>query len=123
LVHYLSYIPALAPGEYLEYLDYRGLAVTEALYIPLGISASSILGALYGRLLARRTPWFGVAIAAALGCAIMGTAFFLAYRTLLQWFDLLQPGEPWVSWPAAARPLLAFGFALLAWTGIWFGAV
>ncbi len=123
LVHYLSYMPALAPGEYLEYLGYRGLAVTEALYIPLGIGASSILGVLYRRLLARRTSWIGVAITAVFGCALMGTVFFLAYRTLLQWFDLLQPGEAWVSWPGAARALLAFTFALLAWTGIWFGVV
>jgi hypothetical protein len=53
LVHYLSYMPALAPGEYLEYLGHRGLLATEMLYIPLGIATSTVLGVVYGRLFAR----------------------------------------------------------------------
>lgn len=123
LVHYLSYVPALAPGEYLEYLGYLGLAATELLYVPLGIAASAVLGAVYGRCLARRTPWFAVALVAVLGCGVLGTGFFLAYRVLLQWFDLLAPGEAFLSWPAAARSVLAFTFALIAWSGVWFGVV
>lgn len=123
LVHYLAYVPALAPGEYLEYLGYPGLLATEMLYIPPGIAASSVLGVLYGRLLARRTPWVAVALAAVLGCVVLGTGFFVAYRALLQFFDLLAAGEPLVRWPAAARSVLAFTFALLAWTGVWFGVV
>jgi two-component system, LytTR family, sensor kinase len=123
LVHYLSYLPALAPGEYLEYLGYLGLLAAEMFYIPLGIAASSVLGVVYGRLLARRTPWLAVGLAAILGCAVLGTGFFLGYRALLLWFDLLAPGEPFIRWPAAARSLLGFTFALLAWSGIWFGVV
>lgn len=123
LVHYLSYVPALAPGEYLEHLGYLGLAATELLYVPLGIAASTVLGAVYGRCLARRTPWLGVALVAVFGCGVLGTGFFLAYRVLLQWFDLLAPGEAFLSWPAAARSVLAFTFALIAWSGVWFGVV
>jgi len=123
LVHYLSYLPALAPGEYLEYLGYLGLLATEMLYIPPGIAASTLLGVVYGRLLARRTPWFAVALVAVLGCAVLGTGFFFVYRALLLWFDLLAPAEPFLRWPAAARSLLGFTFALLAWTGVWFGVV
>ncbi len=123
LVHYLSYLPALAPGEYLAYLGYLGLLATEMLYIPPGIAASTVLGAVYGRLLARRTPWFVVALVAVFGCAVLGAGFFLVYRALLLWFDLLAPGEPFLRWPAAARSLLGFTFALLAWTGVWFGVV
>lgn len=123
LVHYLSYLPALAPGEYLAYLGYRGLLATELLYIPPGIAASTVLGVVYGRLLARRTPWVAVALAAVFACAVSGTGFFLAYRALLLWFDLLAPGEPFLRWPAAARSVLGFTFALLAWTGVWFGVV
>lgn len=123
LVHYLSYLPALAPGEYLEYLGYLGLIATEMLYIPLGIAASTLLGVVYRRLLARRTPWFAVALMAVFGCAVLGTGFFLAYRALLLWFDLLAPGEPFLPWPTAARSVLGFTFALLAWTGVWFGVV
>ena len=123
LVHYFAYMPVLAPGEYLEYLGYLGLAATEVLYVPLGIAASTVLGVVYGRLLARRTPWFAVALVAVFGCVALGTAFFLAYRVLLQWFDLLAPGEPFLSWPAAARSVLAFTFALIAWSGVWFGVI
>lgn len=123
LVHYLSYLPALAPGEYLEYLGYDGLVVTEMLYIPLGIAASSALGLLYRRLLARRTRWLAVALAAVLGCIVLGIGFYLGYRVCLLWFGLLQPGEPFVQLPGAARPVLAFVFALVAWSGVWFGVV
>ena len=123
LIHYLSYLPALAPGEYLEYLGYRGLLATELLYIPPGIAASTTLGLVYGRLLARRTSWPALVVVSVLACALMGTGFFFAYRALLLWFELLAPGEPFVSWPAAARSLLGFSFALLAWTGVWFGVV
>jgi two-component system LytT family sensor kinase len=123
LVHYFSYIPALAPGEYLEYLGYRGLLATELLYIPPGIVASSALGVVYGRLLARRVPWVAVALAAVAGCALAGVGFFLVYRVLLLWFGLLAPGEAFVRWPTAARSILAFTFALVAWTGAWFGVV
>src|SRR5690606_16496585 len=49
--------------------------------------------------------------------------FFLVYRGLLQGFGLLSPGEPFVSWPAAARSVLGFTFALVAWSGVWFGVV
>lgn len=123
MVHYLSYLPALAPGEYLEYLGYGGLLATELLYIPPGIAASTLLGTIYGRLLARRTPWPAVALVAVIGCFVLGMGFFLAYRVLLQTFDLLSPGEPFMSWPAAARPVLGFTFALVAWSGVWFGVV
>ncbi|WP_394829793.1 sensor histidine kinase [Pendulispora albinea] len=123
LVHYLSYMPALAPGEYLEYLGYSGLVATEVLYIPLGIAASTVLGLLYGRLLARQTPWFAIALGAVFGCAVLGMGFFLGYRVLLLWFDLLAPGEAFLRWPTAARSVLAFTFALLAWSGAWFGVV
>jgi two-component system, LytTR family, sensor kinase len=123
LVHYLSYLPALAPGEYLEYLGYLGLLATEMLYIPPGIAASTVLGAVYSRLVAGRTPWFAVVLVAVFGCAVLGTGFFLVYRALLLWFDLLAPGEPFLRWPAAARSLLGFTFALLTWTGVWFGVV
>jgi signal transduction histidine kinase len=123
LVHYLSYLPALTPGGYLEYLGYGGLAATELLYVPLGIAASSLLGAIYGRLLARRTSWLTIILVVVLGCALLGLAFFIGYRILLQAFGLLSPGEPFVSWPAAARSMLAFTFALLAWSGAWFGVV
>lgn len=123
LVHYFSYIPALAPGEYLEYLGYRGLLATELLYVPPGIAASTVLDVVYRRLLTRRTPWSTVALVVVFGCALLGMGFFLAYRGLLQWFELLAPGEPFLRWPAAARPVLAFTFALLAWSGVWFGVV
>jgi two-component system LytT family sensor kinase len=123
LVHYLAYMPALAPGEYLAYLGHRGLLATELLYVPLGIGASMVLGAIYGRILARRTSWFAVALVAVMACVVLGTCFFLAYRVLLQWFDLLQPGEPFLRWPAAARSVLGFTFALFAWSGVWFGVV
>jgi signal transduction histidine kinase len=123
LVHYLSYMPALAPGKYLEYLGYFGLLATEVLYIPLGIAASTALGLIYGRLLGRRTPWFAIVLAAVFGCAVLGTGFFLGYRALLLWFDLLAPGEPFLPWPTAARSVLGFIFALLAWSGAWFGVV
>ena len=123
VVHYLSYLPALAPGEYLEYLGYRGLLATEALYIPLGIAASSMLGLVYRRLLARRRSWIATALVALLGCAVAGTGFFLAYRALLLWFGFLAPGEPFLSWPASAGSLLGFIFALAAWTGVWFSVV
>lgn len=123
LVHYLAYLPALAPGQYLEYLGYQGLLLTELLYIPLGIAASSVLGLLYGRLLARRTPWFAVVLVAVLGCAVLGAGFFFAYRGLLLWFGFMAPGELFLPWPGAARSLLGFVFALLAWTGVWFGVV
>ena len=123
LVHYLGYLPALAPGEYLEHLGYLGLLATELLYIPPGIAASTVLGAIYGRLLARRTPWFAVALAAVFGCAVLGTGFLLVYRALLLWFDLVAPGEPFLRWQTAAQSVLAFTFALLAWTGVWFGVV
>jgi hypothetical protein len=123
VVHYLSYLPALSPGEYLEYLGYFGLLATEVLYIPLGIAASTVLGMVYGRLLARRTPWLATALVALLGCAASGTGFFLAYRALLLWFGLLAPGEPFLPWPTSARSVLGFIFALLAWTGVWFGVV
>lgn len=123
LVHYLSYVPALAPGEYLEYLGYRGLLATELLYIPPGIAASTALGMIYGRLLARRTPWFAVGLTAVLGCAVLGMGFFLGYRLLLQTFGLFSPGEPFMSWPASVRSVLAFTFALVAWSGVWFGVV
>lgn len=43
VVHYLSYLPALSPGEYLEYLGNFGLLATEVLYIPSGIAASTVL--------------------------------------------------------------------------------
>lgn len=122
-MHYLAYLPALAPGEYLEYLGYAGLIATEALYIPLGIAASTVLGLAYGRLLERRTPWLATAFVALLGCAAAGTAFFLAYRALLLWLGLLAPDEPLFSWPAAARAVLAFSFALMAWSGAWFSVV
>src|SRR5690606_12178102 len=49
--------------------------------------------------------------------------FFLVYRGLLQGFGLLSPGEPFVSWPAAARSVLGFTFALIAWSGVWFGVI
>jgi hypothetical protein len=123
LVHYLSYIPALAPGEYLEYLGYRGLLATELLYVPPGIAASTALGEVYRRLQTRRTPWLTLALVVVFGCVLMGVGFFLAYRGLLLWFDLLAPGESFLRWPAAARPVLAFTFALLAWSGVWFGVV
>jgi two-component system, LytTR family, sensor kinase len=123
LVHYLSYMPALAPGEYLEYLGYGGLLATELLYIPPGIAASTLLGVVYGRLLGRRTRWSVVALVAVCGCVALGIAFFLMYRALLQGFDLLAPGEAFLSWPAAARSVLAFTFALIAWSGVWFGVV
>jgi two-component system LytT family sensor kinase len=123
LVHYLSYLPALAPGEYLEYLGHFGLAATEILYIPLGIATSSVLGVVYGRLLKRGTPWITIGLVAVVGCAVLGAGFFLGYRALLLWFDLLAPGEPFLRWPTAARSLLGFIFALLAWTGVWFGVV
>ena len=123
VVHYLSYLPALAPGEYLEYLGHLGLLATELLYIPLGIAASAVLGVVYDRLLARRTSWFAIVVVAAVGCAVLGVGFFLAYRAFLLWFDLLAPGEPFLQLPAAARALLAFTFALLAWSGVWFGVV
>jgi signal transduction histidine kinase len=123
LVHYLAYMPALAPGEYLEYLGYRGLLATELLYVPVGVAASAALGAVYRRLLARRTPWPAAALAALAGCAAMGAAFFLAWRALLLWFGLLAPGEPLLRWPDAARSVLGFTFALVAWTGVWFGVV
>jgi two-component system, LytTR family, sensor kinase len=123
LVHYLSYMPALAPGEYLEYLGYGGLLATELLYIPPGIAASTVLGAVYGRLLARRTRWSVVALVAVCGCVVLGMGFFLVYRALVQGFELLAPGEAFLSWPAAARSVLGFTFALIAWSGIWFGVV
>lgn len=123
LVHYLAYMPALAPGEYLAYLGHGGLLATEMLYVPLGIAASSVLGTIYRRLVARRATWEIVAPVAVLGCVVMGTAFFGAYRGLLFVFDLLAPGEPLVGWPAAARSVLGFTFALLAWSGGWFAVV
>ena len=123
MVHYFSYLPALAPGEYLEYLGYRGLLATELLYIPPGIAASTLLGVIYGRLLARRWPWPAVAVVAVIGCFVLGMGFFLAYRVLVQAFGLLSPGEPLLSWPMAARQVLAFTFALVAWSGVWFGVV
>lgn len=123
MLHYLSYMPVLAPGEYLEYLGYLGLLATESLYVPIGITASTILGMVYGRLLARRMPWVAVAVVSVLGCVVLGVCFFLLYRTLLHWFDLLAPGEPFLRWPAAARSVLGFTFALLAWSGVWFGVV
>lgn len=123
LVHYLSYLPALAPGEYLEHLGYLGLLATEMLYIPPGIAASTALGVVYGRLLARRPPWFAVALVAIFGCAVMGTGFFLVYRALVLWFELVPAGESFLVWPSAARSVLAFTFALMAWTGVWFGMV
>jgi signal transduction histidine kinase len=123
LVHYLAYLPALAPGEYLEHLGYLGLLATELLYLPPGIAASSALGFVYGRLLARRMPWLAIAVVAVLGCAVMGTGFFLVYRALLEWFGFVAAGEPFLPWPAAARSVLGFTFALLAWTGAWFGVV
>lgn len=123
LVHYLSYMPALAPGEYLEYLGYGGLLATEMLYIPPGIAASTVLGVVYGRLLARRTRWPVVALVAVCGCVVLGIVFFLVYRALLQGFELLAPGEAFLHWPAAARSVLGFTFALIAWSGVWFGVV
>lgn len=123
LVHYLAYLPALAPGEYLEYLGYRGLLATEMLYVPPGLATSAVLGVVYRRLLARRTPWAAVALAAVFGCAVLGMGFFLAYHALLLWFGLVASGEPSPSWPTAARWVLSFTFALLAWTGVWFGVV
>ena len=123
VVHYLSYLPALAPGEYLEYLGYLGLLATELLYIPLGIAASAVLGVVYDRLLARRRSWFAIVVVAVVGCAVLGVGFFLAYRAFLLWFGLLAPGEPFLQLPAAARMLLAFTFALLTWSGVWFGVV
>jgi LytS/YehU family sensor histidine kinase len=45
------------------------------------------------------------------------------YRILMQWLNLLAPSEPFLSWPAAARSVLGFTFALLAWSGAWFGVV
>ncbi len=123
LVHYLAYMPALAPGEYLAYLGHRGLLATEMLYVPLGIAASSVLGMVYRRLVARQAGWVTLASAAVLGCALLGAAFFLAYRGLLFGFGLLAPGEPFVGWPAAARSVLGFTFALLAWSGVWFSVV
>lgn len=123
MVHYLSYVPALAPGEYLEYLGYGGLLVTELLYIPPGIAASSALGVVYGRLLARRTRWSVVALVATCGCVALGILFFLVYRVLLQGLGLLAPDEALLAWPAAARSVLGFTFALVAWSGVWFGVV
>jgi len=123
LVHYLSYMPALAPGEYLEYLGHRGLLATEMLYIPLGIAASTVLGVVYGRLFARRISWFAMALVAVFGCAVLGAGFFLGHRALQLWFNLLTPGEPLLPGPTAARSVLAFTFALLAWSGAWFGVV
>ena len=123
MVHYLSYVPALAPGEYLEYLGYGGHLVTGLLYVPPGIAASSALGVVYGRLLARRTRGSVVALVAACGCVALGILFFLMYRVLLQGFELLAPGEALLSWPAAARSVLGFTFALVAWSGVWFGVV
>ena len=123
LVHYFSYLPALAPGEYLAHLGYLGLLGTELLYLPPGIAASTLLGHMYGRLLARRTPWFAVMLAAGFGCAVLGVGFFLAYRALVLWFGLVPSGEPLVNWPGAVRSVLAFTFALVAWTGVWFGVV
>jgi two-component system, LytTR family, sensor kinase len=123
LIHYLGYLPALAPGEYLEYLGYSGLAATELLYVPLGIAASMVLGVVYRRLLSRGTPWSAVVLVALFGCVLLGTGFFLAYRGLLQWFGLLAAGEPFLRWPAAFRSVLAFTFALTAWSGVWFGVV
>ncbi|MFW6089016.1 MAG: sensor histidine kinase [Gemmatimonadota bacterium] len=121
MIHYLSYVPALAPGEYLEYLGYGGLLATELLYIPLGIAASSALGVVYRKLLARRTRWSVVALVAACGCVALGILFFLVYRVLLQGLGLLAPGEALLGWPAAARSVLGFTFALVAWSGVWFG--
>jgi two-component system, LytTR family, sensor kinase len=123
LLHYLSYLPALAPGAYLEYLGYGGLLATELLYIPPGIAASTVLGVVYGRLLARRTRWSVVALVAVCACMVLGVVFFLMYRALVQGFELLAPGEAFLSWPAAARSVLGFTFALIAWSGVWFGVV
>jgi sensor histidine kinase YesM len=123
IVHYLSYLPALAPGEYLEYLGYRGLLASESFYVPIGIAASTLLGVVYARLLARRMPWAVVAVVSVLACVVLGICFFLLYRICLQWFGLLAPGESFIRWPAAARSVLGFIFALLAWSGVWFGVV
>lgn len=123
LVHYLSYLPALAPGAYLEYLGYWGLLATELLYIPPGVAASTALGMLYGHLLARRMSWAAVVLAAFAACVVMGAGFFLVYRALVLGFGLLAPGETFLQWPNAMRALLAFTFALIAWTGVWFGVV
>jgi hypothetical protein len=123
LVHYLSYLPALAPGAYLEYLGYRGLLATELLYIPPGIAASTALGMVYGHLLARRTSWATVVLVALSACVVMGAGFFLVYRALVLGLGLLAPGETFLQWPNAVRAVLAFTFALIAWTGVWFGVV